>query len=362
MKKTPFYQMHVKHGAKIVEFAGFQMPIQYEGIIAEHNRVRTSVGVFDVTHMGEVEIRGKNALNFIQKITTNDASKLDEGKIQYSAMCYPDGGIVDDLLVYNLGDYYMLVVNASNKEKDYKWMLDNKIPDVEILDKSDDFSLLAIQGKDSLKTLQKLTKVNLSEIKYYHCKKGQLDGIDMIISRTGYTGELGFELYFKSDIAISEKLWLDIFEAGKEFDIAPIGLGARDTLRLEMGMCLYGNDIDQTTNTLEAGLGWITKLDKPDFNAKDFLLNVKKEGLKRKLVGFTVQDKAFPRHNYEIFGNGKKIGHVTSGMFSPVLNHSLGMGYVENEFSNEGTIIQISIRGKMIDAKVTKPPFVKIKN
>jgi aminomethyltransferase len=362
MKKTPFYEMHKKHGAKLVEFAGFFMPIQYEGIIAEHKKVRESVGVFDVTHMGEVEIRGKDALNFIQKITTNDASKLYKGRIQYSSMCYKDGGIVDDLLVYHLGDYYMLVVNASNKDKDYKWMLDNKFGDVEILDKSDDFSLLAIQGRNSLKTLQKLTDVNLSEIKYYHAVKGKVSGEEMIISRTGYTGELGFELYFKSDTALSEKIWDDIFTAGKEFGIAPIGLGARDTLRLEMGMCLYGNDIDQTTNTLEANLGWITKLDKPDFNAKDVLLKVKSEGLKRKLVGFTVEDKAFPRHNYEIFSKGKKIGHVTSGMFSPILNYSLGMGYVEKGYDEEGTKIEISIRNKMVTATVKKPPFVKTEN
>jgi len=359
MKKTPFYEMHKKYGAKIVEFAGFEMPVQYEGIIAEHKKVRNSVGVFDVTHMGEIEISGSGALDFIQKITTNDASKLEEGKIQYSAMCYKDGGIVDDLLVYHCGSYYMLVVNASNKDKDFNWMMENKSGDVEIKDKSDEFSLLAIQGPDSLKTIQKLTDADLQGIKYYHFVKGKVAGVDAIISRTGYTGELGFELYFKSDIEISEKIWMAIFEAGKEFGIAPIGLGARDTLRLEMGMCLYGNDIDQTTHPLEAGLGWITKFDKGEFNAKDVLLKAKNEGLKRRLVGFTIEDKAFPRHNYEIFSGDKKIGYVTSGTFSPVLNYSIGMGYVEKEFSNEGTVIDIMIRNKPVKAKVTKPPFVK---
>jgi aminomethyltransferase len=366
MKKTPFYEMHKKYGAKIVEFAGFQMPIQYEGIIAEHKKVRESVGMFDVTHMGEIEIRGKNALDFIQKITINDASKLNYGRIQYSAMCYPDCGIVDDLLVYRFEDHYMLVVNASNKDKDYKWILDNKFGEVEIIDKSDDFSLLAIQGRNSLKTLQKLTDVNLSEIKYYHFVEGELGGEKMVISRTGYTGELGFELYFKSDISLSEKLWEMIIDAGKEFAISPIGLGARDTLRLEMGMCLYGNDIDNTTNPLESGLGWITKLDKEDFICKANLIKIKNEGLKRKLVGFTLQNddnsKVIPRHNYEIFSNDKKIGHVTSGMYSPILNYSLGMGYVEKQFESEGTKVEISIRNKMAQARVVKPPFVQIKH
>jgi aminomethyltransferase len=309
--------------------------------------------------MGEIEISGKDALKFVQKITTNDASKLEEGKVQYSAMCYLDGGIVDDLLVYHCGSYYMLVVNASNKDKDYKWMLDNKTGDVEIKDKSDDFSLLAIQGPNSLKTLQKLTDVDLSTIKYYHFKKGKLAGVDMIISRTGYTGELGFELYFTSELQTSEKIWNAVFEAGKEFGIAPIGLGARDTLRLEMGMCLYGNDIDNTTHPLEAGLGWITKFEKGEFNAKDVLLKAKSEGLKRKLVGFKVEDKAFPRHNYEIQASGKKIGFVTSGTFSPILNYSIGMGYVEKEYADEGKTIDILIRNKPIPAKVTKPPFIK---
>ena len=359
MKKTSFFEMHKKLNAKMVEFAGFEMPIQYESIISEHKKVRGSVGVFDVSHMGEIEISGKAACDFIQKITTNDVSKLGVGKIQYSAMCYKYGGIVDDLLVYNCGSYYMLVVNASNKDKDLRWMNANKLNDVIITDKSDDISLLAVQGPNSLKTLQKLTDVNLSKMKYYTFVKGKLAGIDMIISRTGYTGELGFELYLKSDIISSEKLWNSVFEAGKEFSIAPIGLGARDTLRMEMGMCLYGNEIDNTTNPLEAGLGWITKLNKPDFNAKDALLKIKLEGTKQKLVGFTIADKAVPRHNYEIQSSQKKIGFVTSGTFSPILNYSIGMGYIDKYFSDEGTTIDIIIKNKPIKAIVTKPPFIK---
>jgi len=359
MKKTPFYEIHKKLGAKIVEFAGFYMPIQYEGIISEHKKVRESVGVFDVTHMGEIEIRGKNALNFIQKITTNDASKLVEGKVQYSSMCYSDGGIVDDLLVYHCGSYYMLVVNASNKDKDFNWMLDNKIDDVEIIDKSDEVSLLAVQGPNSLKVVQKIIDVDITDLKYYHFLRGKVAGIPAIISRTGYTGELGFELYFDSSIESAETIWNALFDAGKEFNIAPIGLGARDTLRLEMGMCLYGNDIDNTTNPLEAGLGWITKFDKGDFIGKDILLKVKNEGLKRKLVGFIINDKLVPRHGYDINVNGAKVGNVTSGTFSPILNYSIGMGYVNIEYANEGKNIDIIIRNKPIKATITKPPFIK---
>lgn len=359
MKKTPFYEIHKKLGAKIVEFAGFYMPIQYEGIISEHKRVRESVGVFDVTHMGEIEIKGKNALSFIQKITTNDASKLTEGKVQYSSMCYPDGGIVDDLLVYHCGSYYMLVVNASNKDKDFNWMLENKIDDVEIIDKSDEVSLLAVQGPNSLKVVQKIIDVDITGLKYYHFLRGKVAGVSAIISRTGYTGELGFELYFDSSVDSAEKVWNALFDVGKEFNIAPIGLGARDTLRLEMGMCLYGNDIDNTTNPLEAGLGWITKFDKGDFIGKDVLLKVKSEGLKRKLVGFTINDKLVPRHGYDINVNGIKVGNVTSGTFSPILNYSIGMGYVNIEYADEGKNIDIIIRNKPVKATITKPPFIK---
>jgi aminomethyltransferase len=359
MKKTAFYNMHTQHGAKIVPFAGFEMPVQYSGIIDEVKTVRSSVGVFDVSHMGEIEIHGKDALEYLQKISTNDVSKLSIGKVQYSAMCYRDGGIVDDLLVYNMGTHFMLVVNASNKGKDFDWMKENVFGDVRLSDRSDDYSLLAVQGPQSLKTLQKLTDVNLSEIKYYSFVIGKLAGVDMIISRTGYTGELGFELYFKSETTVSEKIWNAVFEAGKEFGIKPVGLGARDTLRLEMGFCLYGNDIDQTTNPLEAGLGWITKLNKKDFNSKEKLLKIQNAGLIRKLIGFKLTDKkVFPRHGYEIHSDGKEIGVVTSGTFSPTLEIGIGMGYVEIEKSGVGNSIDIIVRDKKAEATIVKLPFI----
>ena len=270
MKRTAFYDIHKALGAKIVEFAGFEMPVQYEGIIAEHMAVRNSVGVFDVSHMGEFFVKGKDALAFVQKVTTNDASKLVKGKVQYSAACYEDGGVVDDLLVYCYGDFFMIVVNGANVDKDFAWFEKNKPGfDIELTNLSDDFSLLAVQGKNSLPTIAKLTDVDLASMKYYTFTEGKVAGIDTIISRTGYTGEaVGFELYTSSDKAVSEKMWNAIFEAGKEFNIKPIGLGARDTLRLEAGYCLYGNDIDNTTNTIEAGLGWITKPNKGDFQRK----------------------------------------------------------------------------------------------
>ena len=360
LKRTAFYDTHVALGAKIVEFGGFEMPVQYSGIIEEHKRVRESVGVFDVSHMGEVYVSGKDALAFVQKITVNDASKLSKGRVQYSAMCYPDGGIVDDLLVYYLADErFMLVINASNIQKDFEWMQKNVSGDVKLENRSDAISLLAIQGPNSLATLQKLTAVDLSAIPYYHFTEGKLAGVEMIISRTGYTGELGFEIYFPSDIATGKKVWDAIMEAGKEFNIGPAGLGARDTLRLEMGFCLYGNDIDQTTHPLEAGLGWITKLDKGEFNGKNVIANAKAEGLKRRLVGFALAEKAFPRHGYAIHSNGEKIGDVTSGTFSPILDKGIGMGYVSLKFSKAGTNVNIMIRNREIPATVTGLPFIK---
>ncbi len=363
MKHTPFYNIHLNLKGKLVPFAGYLMPVQYSGIIEETRSVRTSVGVFDVSHMGEIEIHGKDALAFLQKLTTNDIAALNAGRVQYSAMCYNDGGIVDDLLVYNLGSHFMLVVNAANKEKDLAWIKENIFGDVKILDKSDNYSLLAVQGPNSSQTLQKLTDINLSEMKYYTSTHGILAGVEMIISRTGYTGELGFELYFDSDVSLSEKIWNKIFEAGEEFNIKPVGLGARDVLRLEVGFCLYGNDIDQSTNPIEAGLGWITKLDKENFNGKDFLLKLKNDGLKRKLVGFIVEDcKGIPRQGYEIYSqkksNSRQIGNVTSGSFSPTLECGIGMGYVQVEESTEGNRVDIIIRNKRYSAKIVKIPFI----
>lgn len=358
MKKTTLFDVHQKLGAKIVDFAGYQMPVQYSSIIAEHKAVRNSVGVFDVSHMGEVFVRGEKALDFVQHITINDASKLTSGKVQYSAMCYPDGGIVDDLLVYKVSDKeYLLVVNASNKDKDYNWMKENNKFGVQLDDESDEFSLLAVQGQNSQKVVQKICDSELN-MEYYNFIKAKCAGIEMIVSRTGYTGELGYELYFKGNEADAEKVWNALFEAGKEFDIQPVGLGARDSLRLEMGYCLYGNDIDQTTNPLEAGLGWITKLKKENFIAKDVLVKVKEDGLKRKLVPITTDEKAFPRHGYDLTVNGEVVGHITSGTVSPVLDKAIAMGYVKTEFANENGKVNFLIRGKEIPAVVTKLPFV----
>lgn len=359
MKKTRFYSVHQKLNAKIVEFAGYQMPIQYSSIIAEHKAVRNSVGVFDVSHMGEIFIRGNKALDFVNYITVNDASILNDGRVQYSAMCYEDGGIVDDLLVYRISETeFLLVVNASNKDKDYEWMKKNNKFDVEISDESDEYSLLAVQGPNSKSTIQKICDRPL-DLEYYHFFKAKIDGVDMIVSRTGYTGELGYELYFKGDDATAEKIWNAIFEAGKEFNIQPVGLGARDSLRLEMGFCLYGNDIDQTTNTIEAGLGWITKLKKPNFIGKDVLIKTKEEGPKRKLVALISEEKCFPRHGYDLSVDGKKVGHITSGTVSPILEKAIALGYVESIYAKEGSLINFLIRGKEIPATITKLPFIK---
>ncbi|AFH48359.1 Aminomethyltransferase [Ignavibacterium album JCM 16511] len=358
MKRTKLYNIHKNLNAKIVEFAGFEMPIQYSSIIQEHKAVRHNVGVFDVSHMGEIFIRGKQALDFVQYITVNDASKLFPGRVQYSAMCYEDGGIVDDLLVYKISDEeFLLVINASNILKDFEWMNKNNKFSVEIINRSDDFSLLAVQGPDSLKTIQKIADKEI-DLEYYHFTKMKIANVEMIVSRTGYTGELGYELYFEGDEATAEKVWNAVFEAGKEFNIQPVGLGARDTLRLEMGYCLYGNDIDQTTNPLEAGLGWITKLNKSDFVGKDALLKAK-ENITRKLVAMISEEKTFPRHGYDISANRKKIGHITSGTVSPILDKPIALGFVEKDFSAVGTEVNFVVRGKEFPAKIVKLPFIK---
>ena len=363
-KKTPFYDLHEKAGAKLVDFAGFEMPVQYAGIKSEHAAVRERVGMFDVSHMGEFYISGPEALDLIQKVTVNDASKITEGKAQYTCMCYDDGGIVDDLIIYKLFDEagYIAVVNASNIEKDLNWILDNNSFDADVKDQSDDTCLLAVQGPKSIETLQKLTDLDLSEIGFYSFKMGSLAGMENVVfSATGYTGEKGFELYFDKNHADPEKVWNAIMEAGEEFGIEPCGLGARDTLRLEMGYALYGNDITKDTHPLEARLGWITKFDKGDFIAKDVLQQKKEEGLKRQLVGFTVEGKRnIPRQGYKIQNtDGETIGEVTSGTMSITLGTGIGMGYVAKEYAAEGTDIQIVIRNKTADATVSRPPFIK---
>jgi aminomethyltransferase len=359
MKKTKFNSIHKKLGAKMVEFAGYEMPIQYSSIIAEHKAVRNSVGVFDVSHMGEIFITGEKALDFVQHITINDASKLFPGRVQYSAMCYPDGGIVDDLLVYKIAENeFLLVVNASNIDKDFDWMKQNNKFGVSIKNRSDEYSLLAVQGPNSEEVIKKLMNEQ-PDLEYYHFKKGKLAGVEMIVSRTGYTGEIGYELYFTGDESAAEKVWSEIFGAGKDFDIQPVGLAARDSLRLEMGYCLYGNDIDQTTNPIEAGLGWITKLEKPDFIGKDAILKVKQEGIKRKLVAMISDEKTFPRKGYEIILSGNKVGVITSGTVSPVLEKPIALGYVDKPYNSPGSEVSFKIRDKEFPARITKLPFVK---
>ncbi|MBN1481488.1 glycine cleavage system aminomethyltransferase GcvT [candidate division KSB1 bacterium] len=357
LKKTALYDVHLKLGAKIVEFAGYYMPIQYSSIMQEHKRVRTSVGLFDVSHMGEFFIAGDKALDFVQYVTINDASALSINQVQYSAMCYPDGGIVDDLLVYRFDEFYMMVVNAANLTKDWEWLQQHRLPGADMENSSDALSLLALQGPQAEKTLAKLVDVALSDIPYYWLRQGQVDGVDVIISRTGYTGEPGFEICLPNESA--EHVWNALLRAGQEFDIEPVGLGARDTLRLEMKYCLYGNDIDKTTNPVEAGLGWITKLNKADFIGKSAIEHVKQQGPSRKLVGFEVQGKAFPRHGYAIWQGERKIGQVTSGTFSPMLQTGIGMGYVSSNAAAVGTPIEIEVRGAKIPAQIVKTPFYK---
>ena len=371
MKKTKLYNVHKKLNAKIIDFAGFLMPVQYTSIISEHKAVRNSVGVFDVSHMGKIFIEGEDSLDFIQHITINDASKLFAGRVQYSAMCYSDGGIVDDLLVYKFNNNkFMFVVNAANIEKDFNWMnenldfrLDGNVFDIKINNFSNEYSLIAVQGPNSKEVILRicdsdLEKQKIEELEYYYFTIAKAAGIEMIISRTGYTGEIGYELYFTGDDSDAEKIWNAIFDSGKEFNIEPAGLAARDSLRLEMGFCLYGNDIDKTTNPLEAGLGWITKLKKDEFIGKDALLKIKSEGLIRKLSPMVSEEKAFPRHGYDITANGEKIGTITSGTVSPVLDKPIALGYIDSDFASEGSEVNFSIRGKEIPAKVVKLPFI----
>jgi len=359
MNNTALTDKHISLGAKMVPFAGYNMPVQYEGINAEHNTVRNGVGVFDVSHMGEFILKGEKALDLIQRVTSNDASKLYDGKVQYSCLPNEEGGIVDDLLVYRIDDKtYMLVVNASNIEKDWNWIQKFNTEGVEMHNISDKTSLLAIQGPKAAEALQKLTDIDLASMEYYNFKKGVFAGVDnVIVSATGYTGAGGFEIYFENDKAYA--IWDAIFEAGAEFGIKPIGLGARDTLRLEMGFCLYGNDIDDTTSPIEAGLGWITKFTKP-FTNSEALQAQKEAGIQKKLIGFEMIDRGIPRHDYEIVDEaGQVIGRVTSGTQSPSLQKAIGMGYVNLDKAKEGTEIYIHIRNAKIKAKVVKFPFYK---
>ncbi|MFC6096045.1 glycine cleavage system aminomethyltransferase GcvT [Flavobacterium qiangtangense] len=359
MKNTALTHIHESLGAKMVPFAGYNMPVQYEGVNAEHEVVRNGVGVFDVSHMGEFLISGPNALDLIQKVTTNDASTLVIGKAQYSCLPNENGGIVDDLIVYKVKDeQYLLVVNASNIEKDWNWISSKNDVGAEMKNISDDYSLLAIQGPMAMEAMQSLTSVDLAAIKYYHFEVADFAGVEhVIISATGYTGSGGFEIYAKNTEI--EQIWKKVFEAGEAYGIKPIGLAARDTLRLEMGFCLYGNDINDTTSPLEAGLGWITKFNK-DFTNSENLKAQKEAGVLRKLVGFELTERGIPRHDYEIVDkDGNIIGIVTSGTMAPSLNKGIGLGYVTTEFSGVDSEIFIRIRKNDIPAKVVKLPFYK---
>ncbi|RYY17516.1 MAG: glycine cleavage system aminomethyltransferase GcvT [Chitinophagaceae bacterium] len=361
MKNTPFTAKHIALGAKMAEFAGYNMPISYTGINDEHAAVRKNAGIFDVSHMGEFILKGENALDLIQRVTTNDASKLTPGKAQYSCLPNNEGGIVDDLLIYCLEENkaYMLVVNASNIEKDWNWISSFNSRNVEMHNISDKTCLLAIQGPAATKILQALTDTDLVNLKYYTFTKGTFAGVkNVLISATGYTGAGGVEIYFEDSDGAADKIWDAIFEAGAGQGLKPIGLGARDTLRLEMGYCLYGNDIDDTTSPLEAGLGWITRFTK-DFNARQIIEKQKQEGVKRKLVGFEMVDKGIPRHHYNICdANGATIGYVTSGTQSPSLQKAIGMGYVTLDQSAIDSEIFVNVRDKQLKAKIVKFPFI----
>ena len=359
MKTVPLHQVHVQLGAKIVPFAGFEMPVRYSSDMEEHHTVRNNVGVFDVSHMGEFSVKGPKALDLIQKVSANDASVLFDGKVQYSYLPNADGGVVDDLLVYRYNaEEYLLVVNASNIEKDWNWIQSHNTEGVEMKNLSDDLCLLAVQGPNATATLQKLTEVDLASMEYYTFKVGKMADIEgVIISATGYTGAGGFEIYIQKDDA--EKMWNAIFEAGKEFNIQPVGLGARDTLRLEKGFCLYGNDIDDKTSPLEAGLGWVTKFTKDFINSED-LKGQKEAGLKNKLVGFEMIDRGIPRGHYELCdAEGNKLGDVTSGTQSPTLQKGIGLGYVPTAYSKPETEVFVKVRDRLLKAKVVKLPFVK---
>jgi len=357
IKKTAFYDRHVEFGAKMVEFAGYMMPIQYSSITEEHMAVRESAGVFDVSHMGEFIVNGDNALEFLDFITINNVKKLKIGQVQYSAMCYPDGGIVDDLLVYHYPLHYLVVVNAANIQKDFQHIQHYVKGNTGIHDESDSYSLLALQGPKSKDILQKLTKTGLEAMNFYWFSEGEVAGKKATISRTGYTGELGYEIYHRPEDGIT--IWDALFEAGTPMGLKPVGLGARDSLRLEMKYALYGNDISRHTNPLEAGLGWVTKLKKGDFLGRDALKVIKNDGLKKKLSGFELEGKAFPRQHYSVYIDGNEVSEVTSGTFSPVLKKGIGLAYLPIDKCEIGQLIEVKIRKKMVAGKVVETPFVK---
>jgi aminomethyltransferase len=360
LKRTPLYEEHKKLGARLVEFSGWEMPVQYSSILEEHRAVRTRAGLFDVSHMGEFKVEGSNALSFLQHLVPNDVSKLAIHQALYTQLCLPDGGTIDDLIIYHLAEnHYMLVVNAGNIEKDFAWVEAQNFGNVAVTNQSDTTALLALQGPEAQTILQPLTEVDLASIRYYHCEPGVVDGINCIISRTGYTGEDGFELYCAPVDVV--KLWNDLLAAGKECGLLPAGLGARDTLRLEAGYCLYGHELNEQTNPLEARLGWTVKFDKGDFIGRAALLKAKEEGLKRKLIGVEMVERGVCRGGYAVYENNQRIGELTSGAPSPTLNKNIGMGYVAADKAVAGNTIHIDIRGKRTAAQIVALPFYKRK-
>jgi aminomethyltransferase len=358
LKRTPLHGEHAKLGAKLVAFAGWEMPVHYPGgILEEHRAVRTAAGLFDVSHMGELDLRGPGALALAQRVTTNDVSKLAVGQAQYGVICREDGGAIDDCITYRFADRYMIVVNASNRDKDHDWVRWHATGDVQLTDVSDDLALIAIQGPKASAILSQLTDSDLDAIDYYHFVEGGVDGVAAVISRTGYTGEDGFELYVPS--ADGARLWRSLLDAGRDNGLMAAGLGARDSLRLEMGYALYGNDLDETRTPLEAGLGWVTKLDKGDFIGRAALVRRKETGLTEKLSGFVLKQRGFPRHGYGVRVNGARVSEVTSGVLSPSLQQGIGMAYVPVSAAKPGTAIEIEIRDRATPAEIVRPPFYK---
>jgi len=361
LKRTPLYERHLALGARLVEFSGWEMPVQYSSILDEHRAVRTRAGLFDVSHMGEFKIEGPDSLAFLQYLVPNDVSRLAIHQALYTQLCLPNGGTIDDLIIYYLAEnHYMMVVNADNIDKDFAWVEQQaKIFDVQVYNQSDTTALLALQGPEAQAILQPLADVDLSTLRYYHCEPGVVDGINCIISRTGYTGEDGFELYCAPVDVVT--LWNDLLAAGKERGLLPAGLGARDTLRIEAGYCLYGHELDEQTNPLEASLGWTIKLNKGEFNGRDALLKVKEEGPKRKLIGIEMIERGISRAGYAIYENDQQIGSLTSGAPGPALNKNIGIGYVEASHAVVGNTVQIDIRGKRTAAQIVALPFYKRK-
>lgn len=359
MKKTALYDVHLDLDAKIIDFGGWEMPVQYSSIIEEHKAVRNQAGIFDVSHMGEILISGKQSKELVQRLITNNVAKLTKGRVVYTPMCYEDGGIVDDFLVYKLDlDQFLLVVNASNTTKDLRWVKKNAkyFDDVQVEDKSDYYSLIALQGPISREIINPLLEDDISDMKYYNFINTKIAGVEAIVSRTGYTGELGFEIYLNSENA--EEVWGALMDKGEDKGLKPAGLGARDTLRLEKALCLYGNDIDESKNPLEAGLGWTIKFDKDDFNGKEQLEKVKENGVKKKLVGFIMSERGIPRHGYKIIIDNEEVGEVTSGSYSPTLDENIGLAYIDKKYARKDTEIQIRIRKREVKGKIVDTPFI----